>query len=90
MDWMKKVMRFWEDETVKGNEKKSLWENDEEKKNKETEDNKSDRAGSNGSAVKRSIVLMKRRLCSRITAKLGNSKRQVYSWQERKQGKATI
>ena len=42
MDWMKKVMRFWEDETAKGNEKKSLWENDEEKKNKETEDNKSD------------------------------------------------
>ena len=27
---------------------------------------------------------MKRRLCFRITAKLGNSKRQHYSWQEKK------
>ena len=35
-------MRFWEDETVKGNEKKSLWENNEEKKNEETKENKSD------------------------------------------------
>ena len=42
--------------------------------------------GSNGSAVKRNIVLMKQRLCSRITATLENLKRQIYSWQKRKQG----
>ena len=42
--------------------------------------------GSNVSAVKRNIVLMKWRLCSKITTKLENLKRQVYSWQKRKQG----
>ena len=81
-------MRFREDETVKGKEKKKLWKNDEKEKKEETKDNKSDVKGSNESAVKRSIVLMKRRLCFRITAKLRNSKRQVCSWQERKQGGA--
>ena len=35
--------------------------------------------GFNGSAIKKGIVLMKRNMCFRITAKLGNSKRQHYS-----------
>ena len=39
-------------------------------------DNKDDVKGCNRSVVKRSIVLMKSKLCFRIIAKLGNSKRQ--------------
>ena len=37
-----------------------------------------------GSAIKMGMKLMKQRLCFRITAKLGNSKRQHYSRQEKK------
>ena len=37
-----------------------------------------------GSAIKRGMKLMKRWLCFRITAKLGNSKGQHCSWQEKK------
>ena len=37
-----------------------------------------------GLAIRMGMKLMKRRLCFRITAKLGNSKRQPYSWQEKK------
>ena len=36
------------------------------------------------SAIRMGMKLMKRRLCFRITAKLGNSKRQHYSRQEKK------
>ena len=46
-------MRFREDETVKGKEKKKLWKNDEKEKKEETKDNKSDVKGSNDSAVKK-------------------------------------
>ena len=49
-----------------------------------TNDNKDDAKGSNGSVAERSIVLMKQSLCLRITTKLGNSKRQHCSQQERK------
>ena len=31
------------------------------------------------------MELIKQKLCFRITAKLGNSKKQHYSWQEKKQ-----
>ena len=41
----------------------------------------------NGSAIKMGMKLMKQRLCFRITAKLGNSKRQHYSRQEKKKKK---
>ena len=37
----------------------------------------------NGSAIRRGIKLLKQRLHFRITAKLGNSKRQHCSWQEK-------
>ena len=37
-----------------------------------------------GSTIKRGMKLMKRWLCFRITAKLGNSKGQHCSWQEKK------
>ena len=46
-------MRFREDETMKGKEKKKLWKNDEKEKKEETKDNKSDVKGSNDSAVKK-------------------------------------
>ena len=49
-----------------------------------TYDINDDVKGCNGLAIKRSIVLMKRKLCLRITTKLGNSKRQHCSWQEKK------
>ena len=49
-----------------------------------TDDINDDVKGCNGLAIKRSIVLMKRKLCLRITTKLGNSKRQHCSWQEKK------
>ena len=58
--------------------------NDGKGKSLSTKDNKSDMKGGNESAVKRGIVIMKQKLCFRITAKLGNSKRQPCSWQERK------
>ena len=58
--------------------------NDGKGKNLSTKDNKSEVKGGNGLAVKRSILLMKQKLCFRITAKLGNSKGQPYSWRERK------
>ena len=49
-----------------------------------TDDINDDVKGCNGLAIKRSIVLIKRKLCLRITTKLGNSKRQHCSWQEKK------
>ena len=42
--------------------------------------------GSNGPAIKRSDILNEAKLCFRIIAKMGNLKRQAYSWQKRKQG----
>ena len=50
--------------------------------NLSTNDSKDDVKGCNGSATKRSIVLMKQKLCFRITVRLGNSKRQHCSQQE--------
>ena len=41
-----------------------------------TDDINADMKGCNGSSVKKGMVLMKRKLCFKITAKLGNSKRQ--------------
>ena len=49
-----------------------------------TDDINDDVKGCNGLAIKRSIVLIKRKLCLRITTKLENSKRQHCSWQEKK------
>ena len=37
-----------------------------------------------GLAIRMGMKLMKWRLCFRVTAKLGNSKRQHYLWQEKK------
>jgi len=67
----------------KGNEKMFL-ANDGRGISLSTNNNKDDVKGCNGSVVKRSIILMKQKLCFKITAKLGNSKRQHYSQQERK------
>ena len=36
--------------------------------------------GGNGSTIRKRMKLMKRQLCFKITAKLGNSKRQHCSW----------
>ena len=79
------VVRFWgrwhgEEKGIK----KAFWANDGKGKSLWTKDNKSDVKGGNESTAKRSIVLMKLNLCFRITAKLRNSKRQPYSWKERK------
>ena len=62
----------------KGNEK-TFYTNDGKGMSLSTNDNKGDVKGSNWLAIKRSIVLMKQGLCFRITAKLGNLKRQHYS-----------
>ena len=43
---------------VMGKEKQRLWEDEEEKKNENAKANKSDVKGSNGPAIKGSIVLM--------------------------------
>jgi len=56
--------------------------NDGKGKSLSTKDNKSDVKGANGSAIKSGIVLMKQKVCFKITAKLGNLKRQPYSWKE--------
>ena len=56
--------------------------------NLSTNDSKDDLKGCNGSATKRSIVLMKQKLCFRIIVRLGNSKRQHCSQQEIKLGGA--
>ena len=87
-DWNRLVRMFWgrRQGEGKGNEKK-LWANDGKGINL-SNDSKDDVKGCNRSVVKRSIVLMKQKLCFRITAKLGNSKRQYCSWQERKLGRA--
>ena len=45
------------------------------KENEKAKTNKIDVEGGNGSAIKKSIALVKRRLHFRITAKLENSKR---------------
>ena len=63
--------------------RKEFWENDSERKIPRAKDNKSDMKGGNESTVKRSIELMKQKLCFRITNKLGNSKGQPCLWQER-------
>ena len=52
-----------------------------------TDDINDDVKGCNGSVIKKGIVLMKRKLCFKITTKLGNSKRKHYSWQEEKKMK---
>ena len=67
---------------------KTFYTNDGKRMSLSTNDNKDDVKGCNGSAVKGSIVLMKQKLCFRITAKLGNPKRQHCSRQERKWGRA--
>ena len=79
------VRMFEEEDTVKkkGNEK-TFYTNDGKGMSLSTNDNKGDVKGCNGSAIKRSIVLMKQKLCFRITAKLGNLKSQHCSQQERK------
>ena len=79
-------MRVIEEEDMvkkKGNEK-TFCANDGKGISLSTNDNKDDVKGYNGSAIKRSIVLMKQKLCFRITAKLGILKRQHSSRQERK------
>ena len=55
-----------------------------------TTDNKDDVKGCNGSAVKRSIVLMKQKLRFKIIAKLENSKRKRCSWQEENKMGSTV
>ena len=79
------MREFEEKDTVrkKGNEK-TFCANDGKGISLSTNDNKDDVKGCNGPAVKRSIILTKQKLCFRITAKLGNSKRQHCSRQERK------
>ena len=74
---------FEEKDTVKkkGNEKTSC-ANDGKGMSLSTNDNKDYVKGYNGSVVKRSIVLMKQKLCFKIIAKLGNSKGQHCSRQE--------
>ena len=67
----------------KGNEK-TFYTNDGKGISLNTDDINDDVKGCNESAIKRSIVLMKRKLCFRITAKLGNLKRRYCSRQERK------
>jgi len=76
---------FGEEDTVKrkGNEK-MFCTNDGKGKSLNTDDINDDVKGCNESAIKRSIILMKRKLCFRITAKLENSKRQHYSQQDSK------
>ena len=76
---------FEEEDTVKkkGNEK-TFYTNDGKGMSLSTNDNKDNMKGCNGSTIKRSIVLMKQKLCFRITAKLGNPKNQYYSCQERR------
>lgn len=50
-------------------EEESYKKNDGKGKSPRTKDNKSDMIRGNGSTVKRSIVLMKQKLCSKIIAK---------------------
>ena len=81
-----RLVRVFEEEDMvkkKGNEK-TFCSNDGKGIILSTNDNKDDVKGCNGLAVKRSIVLMKQKMCFRIIAKLGNSKRQHSSRQERK------
>ena len=79
------VKVFEEEDTVKkkGNEK-TFYTNDGKGMSLSTNDNKDNVKGYNGSAAKRSIVLMKQKLRFRITTKLGNLTRQHYSQQERR------
>ena len=79
--WMRKIdgevlrkKTWWRERT-----RKFFWTNDGKGNSLSTNENKGDVKGCNGLAVKRSIVLMKQRLCFKITAKLGNSNRQHYS-----------
>lgn len=83
-------MRVFEEEDMvkkKGNEK-TFCVNERKGISLSTNDNKNDVKGCNESVVRRSIILMKQKLCFRITAKLGNTKRQHYSRQERKESRA--
>lgn len=76
---------FGEEDTVKrkGNEK-TFCTNDGKGINLNTNDINDDVKGCNESTIKRSIILMKWKLCFRIIAKLENSNRQHYSQQDSK------
>ena len=76
---------FGEEDTVKrkGNEK-MFCTNDGKGKSLNTDDINDDVKGCNGSAIKIGIVLIKQKLCFKITAKLENSNRQHYSQQDSK------
>ena len=73
-----------EDTMKKKRDEKAFCLNDVKGMSLSTDDINDDVKGCNGLAIKRSIVLMKRKLCLRITTKLGNSKRQHWSWQKKK------
>ena len=79
------VKVFEEEDTVKKKRnEKAFYASDVKGISLSTDDINDDVKGCNGSAIKIGIVLIKQKLCFKITAKPGNSKRQHYSWKERK------